>query len=59
MLGVSQTGWMFVAAVTFLVFFLLIMFFNKYAVVVALGTFPVAPVVSFVIARFTPILRVE
>ena len=43
MLGVSQTGWMFVAGLTFLVFFFLIMFMNKYAVVVALGTFPVAP----------------
>ncbi len=59
MLGVSQTGWMFVAGLTFLVFFFLIMFMNKYAIVVALGTFPVAPVVGFVIARFTPILRVE
>ncbi|MDE0001942.1 MAG: hypothetical protein OXQ29_04560 [Rhodospirillaceae bacterium] len=59
MLGVSQTGWMFVAGLTFLAFFFLIMFMNKYAIVVALGTFPVAPVVGFVIARFTPILRVE
>ena len=59
MLGVSQTGWMFVAGLTFLVSFLLIMFMNKYAIVVLLGTFPVTPVVGIVIARFTPILRVE
>ncbi len=59
MLGVSQTGWFFVGAVTFLAFFMLAAVFTASAEVVLIGTVLVAPVVSFLIARFTPIMRVE
>lgn len=59
MFGVTGIGWGMIIGISFLTFFVLAAVFTVGAGAVLIGTFLVAPVAGYILARFTPIFRVE